>query len=99
MFMKLGSNENLKYFLIPLIGLHITYISIIGYVCYIFSFLLYTIIISKFELGVIVPILSGLVNIGVLIIAFFVFNESFNNTKLVGVILVCLGIILINLKR
>lgn len=94
--MKLGSNQDLNYFTIPFIQFRITWISAIGYFCYIISFLLYTTIISKFELSVIVPVLGGLVNIIVLLAAFFIFKESLSSTKIVGVILVCIGIIFIN---
>ncbi len=98
-FMKLGSNQSLNYFTIPFIQFRITWISAIGYACYIISFLFYTIIISKFELSVIVPVLGGLVNVIVLLAAFFIFKETLNSTKIVGVILVCIGIIFINLKK
>lgn len=78
-FMKLGSMaENLKGFIVPIVNLRITGLSLVGYMCYGISFLLYTVIISKFELGYISPILSGVVQIVTLIVAFFVFKEQFS---------------------
>ena len=47
--MKLGSMaENLKGFIVPIVNLRITGLSLVGYMCYGISFLLYTVIISKF---------------------------------------------------
>ena len=99
-FMKLGSLEGAKELLtIPIINMKISGLSLIGYTCYIFSFLLYTYIVTKFDLGIIVPLLAGIVNVLVMIVAVFVFKEKFNIYSCIGVCMIIVGIFLINLKK
>lgn len=98
-FMKLGSMaENLKAIVIPIVDLRITAISLIGYMCYGISFLLYTVIISKFELGYISPMLSGVVNIVTLLVAFLVFKEHFTINAGIGAAMIIAGVLIMNLK-
>ena len=66
--------------------------------CYGISFLLYTVIISKFELGYISPILSGVVQIVTLIVAFFVFKEQFSLNAGIGAAMIIAGVIIMNWK-
>ena len=72
--------------------------SLVGYMCYGISFLLYTVIISKFELGYISPILSGVVQIVTLIVAFFVFKEQFSLNAGIGAAMIIAGVIIMNWK-
>lgn len=97
--MKLGSAEGLKSVVIPLLRFRITWISAAGYFCYIVSFLFYTNIITRFDLGVIVPVLSGIVNLAVLVIALLLLKERVTTTMIGGALLICIGIVLIQWKR
>lgn len=99
-FMKLGAiNTRLPSIKIPIVGMQLNAVSILGYMCYICSFLLYTVIISKFNLGMIVPLLSGIVNILVFVVALIIFKESATLYSVIGMILISLGIILMNIKK
>lgn len=99
-FMKLGSLEGARELLtIPIINMKISGFSLVGYACYILSFLLYTYIVTKFDLGIIVPLLAGIVNVLVMIIAVLVFKEKFNIYSCIGVCMIIVGIFLINLKK
>ena len=98
-FMKLGSMaENMKAILVPVVNLRITTLSLVGYLCYGISFLMYTVIITKFDLGYISPILTGISNIGVLVIAFFVFKEHFTVASAIGAVLIIAGVMIMNIK-
>ena len=98
-FMKLGSMaENMKAILVPVVNLRITTLSLVGYLCYGISFLMYTVIITKFDLGYISPILTGISNIGVLVIAFFVFKEHFTVASAIGAVLIIAGVLIMNFK-
>ena len=98
-FMKLGSMaENMKAILVPVVNLRITTLSLVGYLCYGISFLMYTVIITKFDLGYISPILTGISNIGVLVIAFFVFKEHFTVASAIGAGLIIAGVMIMNFK-
>ncbi|MEE1251355.1 MAG: hypothetical protein UHU19_19300 [Lachnospiraceae bacterium] len=98
-FMKLGSMaENMRAILVPVVNLRITPLSLVGYLCYGISFLMYTVIITKFDLGYISPILSGISNIGILLIAFFVFKEHFTMSSAIGAVLIIAGVMIMNFK-
>ena len=98
-FMKLGSMaENMKAILVPVVNLRITTLSLVGYLCYGISFLMYTVIITKFDLGYISPIVTGISNIGVLVIAFFVFKEHFTVASAIGAVLIIAGVMIMNFK-
>ena len=83
---------------VTFMNLRITGLSLVGYMCYGISFLLYTVIISKFELGYISPILSGVVQIVTLIVAFFVFKEQFSLNAGIGAAMIIAGVIIMNWK-
>ena len=98
-FMKLGSMaENMRAILVPVVNLRITPLSLVGYLCYGISFLMYTVIITKFDLGYISPILTGISNIGILLIAFFVFKEHFTMSSAIGAVLIIAGVMIMNFK-
>ena len=98
-FMKLGSMaENMKAILVPVVNLRITTLSLVGYLCYGISFLMYTVIITKFDLGYISPILTGISNTGVLVIAFLVFKERFTVASAIGAGLIIAGVMIMNFK-
>lgn len=98
-FMKLGSlNETLPALVLPFINLKLNIISILGYGCYIISFLVYTIVITKFDLGLIIPLLSGIVNVLIFIVAILIFKESFTCYSIIGIMLISIGVVFMNLK-
>ena len=88
----------MKAILVPVVNLRITPLSLVGYLCYGISFLMYTVIITKFDLGYISPILTGISNIGVLVIAFFVFKEHFTVASAIGAVLIIAGVMIMNFK-
>lgn len=95
-FIKLSSSEILQSITIPLINIKISIFSIIGYISYICSFLLYTIIIGKFEISKIVPIVGGIVNIIIAIVGALIFKEQINISTILGIILISVGVILVS---
>lgn len=97
-FMKLGSADTAA--IILKIGqFKFSTQSIIGYCCYAISFLLYTIVITKFDLSYIVPILGGVVNVAVLIIGITIFQEKVTVMSFLGAAMIIVGIMVINMKR
>lgn len=98
-FMKLGStNESLTSYIIPIINMKITVLSFMGYLFYICSFCLYTFLITKFDLSVIIPVLGGIVNILIIVIAYIVFHEKIPVKSLIGIALIIIGIFIMNSK-
>lgn len=96
-FMKIGSSEKIEV-IFSIMGLKFSIQSLIGYASYAVSFLLYTIIISKFDLSFIVPLLGGILNVVVLIIGVYLFKERATLLSILGTLLIIIGIVMINLK-
>jgi multidrug transporter EmrE-like cation transporter len=63
------------------------------------SFLLYIYLISKNDLGFIIPLTTALVYVVVFIGSFFVFHEAFTMMKIMGIALIITGVIFLNLQR
>lgn len=96
---KMSSLSKTVYlFIIPYINFKVSWILLLGYFCYGLSFLIFSFIITKYRLGLMVPILSGILNIVILIFAVVLFHEKFSWNMMVGVILVAFGIIIMNVK-
>lgn len=71
---------------------------IAGAILYGISFLLYMFLISKHNLGYIIPLTTGLVYMAIFVASFFIFKESFTLIKIVGISLIAAGVIFLNVK-
>ena len=81
------------------ITLGMSIVSGIGFVCYLGSFLLFTRVITMFDLSYIYPIVTGIVQILTLVASAVVFKENMSIQSVIGVIIVIVGIIIMNFKR
>ena len=73
--------------------------SILGFIAYICSFLIYTFyIIKKFDLSYIYPIITGITQVLVILAGVFLFKETMNTYAIIGVFLIIAGITLLNIK-
>lgn len=97
-FLKLGSIKNsLILFRIGNIEINCWYI--IGFLFYGISFLLYTIVISKFDLSYIAPVMGGIINTVVVFIGIILFHEQTTSLSMTGCILIIAGLILMNINK
>ncbi len=97
---KIGSNKTLGYsFEIPVISTSVSIWSFVGIICYAVSFLLYLGVISKFDLGFIIPILGGIINILILLVACFVLKEPLTFHMILGAVIVAAGIVIMNTNK
>ncbi len=98
--LKFGASEKLKaLFMVPFVNLKISFYSLLGFITYGVSFLLYTILLGKYELSYISPLTVGIVYIALMITAFVFFKEPFRATKICGSILIFIGIMLMLVKK
>jgi len=98
--LKFGSSEQVKtLFKIPFINMNISTTTFIGFLFYGISFILYTILLSKFDLSFISPLTVGLVYVLLMITAFVFFHEQFTVTKIIGISLILIGILIIVIKK
>lgn len=81
------------------INVGMSLISLIGFICYICSFFLYTRIVVMFDLSYITPICTGVVQVITLIASYMVFHEEISKQGIIGASLIIIGIIVMNLKK
>lgn len=93
---KLGSSDIYFKLAANSISLKLSFVSILGLICYIVSFLLWMAIISKSDVHIIVPIGLGMTNIAILLGSYFVLGEQINMYSVIGACLIIFGTIIIN---
>lgn len=98
-FMKLGANPGTIALKDGNIGLTINWISAIGFVCYLCSFLLFTRLVVMFDLSYIFPICAGIVQVITLIASKLVFKENLSFQAIIGASLIIVGIVVMNIKN
>jgi drug/metabolite transporter (DMT)-like permease len=98
--MKLGTNSGLPItYANSRLHFNINFYSVAGITLYALSFALYVYLISKFDLGYIIPLATALVYIVIFLASYIVFKESFTATKIAGIALITAGIVLLSLKK
>lgn len=80
------------------VHLNLNVYSVSGIGLYGFSFLLYTFLISKYELGYIIPLTTAFVYILIFSGSYFIFRENFTLFKIIGIILILSGLVFLNFK-
>jgi small multidrug resistance pump len=99
-FVKLGTASGLPIKIVDSkIHFNITFFSTVGIFLYGVSFLLYIYLISKNNLGYIIPVTAALVYTIIFLASYFIFHEVFTVTKIVGIVLIVGGLIFLNLPK
>ncbi len=81
------------------LGFSISWISLLGFICYIISFLLYTRIIMMFEnLSFISPICNGIAQVMIVVASWLILKEQITGLNVGGALLIIAGIVIMNLK-
>lgn len=93
---KLGSADLSIKMINNQLNMNFPTLSILGLMCYLVSFILWMIIISKSDVSFIVPLGLGLTNVLILLGSTFVLKEEINMYGIIGIILILGGTILIN---
>ncbi len=95
---KMGNDAQINKFLtIPLINLNLSWLSVIGIICYGISFCLYLGIIANYKIGIIIPILGGIVNIAILAASTLLFKEQLGIKSIIGALIIIVGIVIMNI--
>ena len=96
---KLGSTESLNisisntYF-----SIKISWLSVLGLLLYIVSFLIYMGLISKNQLSYLIPLITGAVYLLTMFSSVIIFKEQIHFFQLAGSVLILFGLILMNIK-
>lgn len=89
---KIGAAGNsVKLISFPIIG-EITLHTFLGLGFYVVSFILYIFIVQNMQLSIVFPILTALNNISIVLIGYIVFHETLRTGKIVGVMMIIVGI-------
>ena len=81
-------------------GFSISWISLLGFICYIISFLLFTRIIMMFEnVSFISPICNGIAQVMIMAASCIFLKEHLTGQNIAGAALVIIGVLIMNLKR
>lgn len=99
-FVKLGTSDGLPVKLVDgRLSFNINFYVVSGIVLYAASFLLYIYLISRNDLGYIIPVTTALVYTLIFLGSFFIFHESFTVVKVAAIALIMAGVILLNLQK
>lgn len=95
---KLGSENISLQVTKSFFSIQLPFLSILGLICYLISFLLWMYIISKSDISYIVPLGVALTNLAIITASYFVFNETISVMTIVGAALIIIGAIILNIK-
>jgi drug/metabolite transporter (DMT)-like permease len=97
---KLGSKTGaLVHFVDSKVRFNFDLYNLSGVALYGISFLLYVYLISKYDLGYIIPLTTAFVYTLIFIASFFIFKEAFTIPKVIGIIFIIIGLAFLNLKK
>lgn len=94
---KLGSSNLAIQLKDSFFSMNVSIISIAGLMCYLISFLLWMLIISKSDVSYIVPLGVACTNIAILVASHFILHETISTNSLVGAAVIIVGIVIMNL--
>jgi small multidrug resistance pump len=96
---KLGANGNVSFgFINGTFMLKFNLIMLVGLLCYILSFIIYMVLISKFNLSYIIPLTTGIVYVLIFAASILIFHEHIPVTSIFGAVFVIAGVVLLNIK-
>ena len=92
-FMKLGG-DSLSIVFKNGFTFKIGLLTFVGFLPYFISFILWQRMIIKYNISTMVPIVTGIVQIIVLLLGCYIFKESISLVSLIGIIMIIVGIVL-----
>lgn len=98
--LKLGTTHGAPMSIVESkIHFNINIYTIAGVILYLISFLTYIYLISKFDLGYIIPLAAAFVYILIFTASFLIFKEVFTVTKIIGISLIVGGIVFLSFSK
>jgi len=80
------------------LSLKISWLSILGLLLYVISFLIYMGLVSKNDLSYVFPIASGAVYLLTMLSSVLIFKESIQSMQILGSTFILVGLVLMNIK-
>lgn len=91
-FLLKSGGDSLQLSFAKGIEFKINYITLLGFLCYAVSFILWQKLLVTYDLSYIVPLTAGLTQIIILFIGAVVFHERVNWISILGVIFIIIGV-------
>ena len=95
---KIGANNNAFALNSSFFNLSLSYTTVLGLFLYIISFLMWIVIVQKYNLSYIAPMATGLSQVLIIIASIFVLGEKIGTFQWFGIALVLGGVVLMNIK-
>lgn len=95
---KLGHDRE-ALFLFSKLGIGLSFMSLVGVIFYGISFLLFIFGISKLNVSIVIPVVSGIYCMFTVFLGMMIFNEQINRGQIAGIGMVIMGTILIGINR
>lgn len=96
---KYGTNMNFNLaFKESNISFNIHIVAIIGLAFYLISFLLYMLVLPKFNLTDILPIISAITSIAIYILSIIILKEPITIQKIIGAAVIAIGVFIMSFK-
>lgn len=81
------------------LSIKLSLVSILGLVCYLMSFLMYMLILPKFDLTFIYPLMSAISYVSIYILSILILNESVTTLGVIGSLIIVVGIFIVNVGK
>lgn len=99
-FLKLGSTTGAPIsFADNRLHFNLGFYVISGIFLYGLSFLIYTYLVAKYDLGYIIPVATALVYVFIFVASFIIFREAFTVLKIIGIAFILVGLALLNINK
>ncbi|MBO0477349.1 EamA family transporter [Vagococcus sp. DIV0080] len=95
---KLGSSDLSIKMINSQLNMNFPTLSLLGLFCYLLSFILWMIIISKSDVSFIVPLGLGITNVLILAGSVIFLKETISTNAMIGIALILAGVLLMNIK-
>lgn len=96
---KIGADHNSFHAAQSFFNLQLSYTTVIGLFLYVFSFLLWIVIVQRFNLSFIQPLTAGLSYVLVLCASLFILKETIVPMQWIGLALILAGVVFMNISR
>ena len=96
---KLGSDANKLAIASNFFNLQLSYLTVLGLVLYIVSFVMWIVIVQQFDLSYIQPVTTGLSYVLIIAASIFILKETVTPMQWAGLGFILVGVILMNLKK
>lgn len=98
-FMKLGAGNSNFQLSKNILNISLNIYLLIGLIAYILSFIMWIVLLKKYNLSYIVPITTSLSYIAVLISSVLIFKEKITLTNGFAIFIILIGVVLLNLSK